>query len=303
MIPLTLALQGHDLQKLSVENSHDLVVMHVPYNFGHTVEITRILPPAMLDMVFSMSPEEGVHGGSVNDKVDLAVPMVKQFAKPDSDLWGHFNPDLLMASEVTGCGLYYTPQKYWPRDIAEQYFGNKTVFGLLRDPYERLIAYFRGEFSDYGGSFPELFKTCDVNGAVKKMMRMAINSTNPFMNGCTFIPQAEYFEGRYGITLPIDNRRFPTSMNEAFAAHGYTEHIKTQNIGHVTGCNNMWAGDLDAETKQLVRQVYAKDFELLCKHFNYCDSEENVCLQQVEHMCPTKLFHWDPEQMQFIRNA
>lgn len=55
------------------------------------------------------------------------------------------------------------------------------------------------------------------------------------------------------------------------------------------GCNHVWAGDLSCETKALVRQVYARDFELLCSHFGHCDVHENVCLELVPDMCPGNL--------------
>eukprot|EP00434_Breviolum_minutum_P010395 symbB.v1.2.009169.t1/scaffold579.1/size184598/3 len=66
-------------------------------------------------------------------------------------------------------------------------------------------------------------------------------------------------------------------------------HIETADIMHVEGCNQVWAGDLSCETKALVRKVYARDFELLCHYFGYCDVHENTCLQMVPDMCPTNL--------------
>jgi len=198
--------------------------------------------------------------------------------------------------------MYFTPQKYWPKHLAKKYFGDKTVFGLLRDPYERLIAMFRGDFQGYGSFNNSRFmETCDVNGAVQEMMNLVIESNDPFASSCTFLPQAEYFDGPYGITLPVDNRKFPQSMNEVFEKHGYHEIIKGENILHVNGCNNAWAGNLTAETKTLVKKVYARDFELLCKHFGYCDQDENTCIKGVYHMCPDELFSWDEDSLQYIQ--
>jgi len=190
-------------------------------------------------------------------------------------------------SSVTGCPMYLTPQKHWPQGLREQYFGNRTVFGMLRDPYERMVAIFRGETGeDYGGLYPDFFPTCDVSGAVKFMMRRYLRG-DKYSNGCVFIPQAEYFEGAHGITLPVDNRRFPDSMNKVYKAHGYNNTlISTPDILHVTACPDTWAADLDAEARQLVRQVYARDFELLCTHFGHCDSEESTCIRGVPDMCP-----------------
>lgn len=273
----------------------DLVEMHVPYNFGHTIELVALVNETFLD---AATQPEGTNGSSEPSGVSFEVTwdQVSSIKKDGAEVWGHLNPDLNVKSEATGCNLYYTPQKYWPKEIAEQYFGNKTVFGVLRDPYERLVAFFRGGFDGYGGSYPEFQKTCDVDGAVNQMMQTVINGNDTFTQDCTFVPQAEYFEGPYGITLPIDNRLFPQSMNEAFENHSYDFHIRQKDIQHVNGCNDIWAGNLSVETKQLVKQFYARDFDLICKHFGYCDREENTCLTQVHYMCPSTLFEWDDKE-------
>ena len=112
-------------------------------------------------------------------------------------------------------------RKHWPKDIAESYFSNKKIFGLLRDPYERLVAMFRGGVSGYGGNFAEELKTCDVDSAVRKMMLQYL-SGDIYAEGCTFLPQAEFFDPPFGITVPVDNRWFPDTANDVLAKHGYT---------------------------------------------------------------------------------
>mmetsp|Transcript_13973 Transcript_13973/g.43622 ORF Transcript_13973/g.43622 Transcript_13973/m.43622 type:complete len:90 (+) Transcript_13973:3-272(+) len=85
-----------------------------------------------------------------------------------------------------------------------------------------------------------------------------IEKNDTFAQGCTFVPQAEYFDGPYGISVPVDNRAFPASMNEVFEEHGYPDfHIRTPDILHVSLCPDVWAADLDSETRSLVRKVYA----------------------------------------------
>jgi len=289
--------------RLSTPTARDLVFMHVPYNFGHTVEMVALMIPSMIPDITDGTVGAELPGGKMPD-INMTWELLekaKPFQRPDREIWGHLNPDLLVTSNVTGCGMYFTPQKYWPDELAQKYFGNKKVFGVLRDPYERLVALFRGDIDGYGGSYPEFKKTCDVNGAVKSMLLNFLNGTDPFAQGCTFIPQAEYFDsGKYSIVVPVDNRRFPESMNERFKEHGYEDmHIETSQVVHVRGCDNVWAADLDSETKTLVRKVYAKDFALLCKHFNYCDDTENVCLTKVPHMCPEKAFKWNDDSKEF----
>merc|ERR1719401_413229 len=121
--------------------------------------------------------------------------LTKMFEKPNGEIWGHAHPDLQEVSNVTGCRMYFTPAKYWPKDLAARYFDNKTIFGMLRDPYERLVAQFRGNFESYGGGFDkEAREKCDVNSAIKKKMLSIRDSASAFMEDCAFLPQAEYFD-------------------------------------------------------------------------------------------------------------
>merc|ERR1719167_1440089 len=112
---------------------------------------------------------------------------------------------------------------------------------------------------------------------------------NKFMADCTYIPQADYFDPPFGITLAVDNRLFPDSANKLFKEHGYPYHIGDADILHVFGCTEAWAGDLDCEARALVRKVYKRDFDLLCEKFGYCDEDTSVCIQGVPMMCPQNL--------------
>jgi len=286
------ALHIHQTDSLDsgVAGNHDLVFVHTPYNFGHTVENSVMFGP---EVTYSEKQEfiQSMGGFATSKEGGASWDHVNKIKAPDGEVWGHNNPDLQGNSSV-GCPYYYTPQKYWPKDLAENYFGAKKVFGVLRDPYEHLVALFRGQIKGYGGDGSSDFQTCDINNAIKKQMKAYI-AGDRYMSGCTLVPQAEYFNGEYGISIPIDNRKFPDNLNEIFKEHGYsTLHIKSEDVIHVTGCQNAWAADFDVETKGLVRQVYKRDFELLCKHFGYCDDQEDTCLTRIPGMCPLTHYQW-----------
>lgn len=278
-----------DTHRYTARSGNDLVLMHVPYNFGHTIERAAMFAQSVpREFVAGYLQTMGTWGQQGRQQ---SWSEVRKQLRSDGEVWGHFNPDLQVNSNISGCAMYFTPQKYWPKDLAQRYFGNKTIFGMLRDPYERLVAMFRGDMADYGSAgMGEYIKTCDVNMGLKTMLKEYIKSDNKFMSGCTFLPQADFFDGEFGITLPIDNRRMPASVNELFDAHGYGSwHIRQQDIFHVNKCAQKWAADLDSETRGLIRQVYARDFDLLCKHFGYCDFEENTCISGVPQMCPDRV--------------
>lgn len=251
-----------------LSGQHDLVMAYVPYNFGHTVADVA-------------NRRSGIKWGDCGQR-----------GGGDSCLGLTLSPGI-------DCQLMYTPGKYWPKDLATRYFGNKTIFGILRDPYERLVSQFRGS-----GSYlcPEERAKCDLNAGVRKMVKQYQASGRPFMDNCMLLPQAEYFDQPYGATLFVDNRKFPGGVNNLLQNHGYSEVlIRQEDIDHVSGCDDKWAGDLDAETKALVREVYQRDFELLCAHLGHCDDTESVCLTGVHGMCPEQLFRWDPKSEIYLK--
>jgi len=274
----------------------DLVLMHVPYNFGNTVEKVALLGPNGTIAVYrALLAETGDSFAQVSEPNSWEE--IESVMQPGGEAWGHINPDLQVMNNITNCPHYLSPAKYWPEDLAQSYFGNKTIFGIIRDPYEKLVAQFRGGMADYGGFPRQMMVTCDVNAAIKGRMKELLQSQqesgNMFQNGCAHIPQAEYFEGPYGIQVPVDNWRFPLSMNELFEEHGYTWRVHEDDIMHVELCEDHWSVEFDDETRSLVQQVYQKDFDLLCQSFGYCNVDENACLQGVFHMCPESKFSWD----------
>lgn len=266
--------------------SADLAMVHIPFNWGIGVAY------------------KAAFGASSNVSYADAVAAIQQgwdkvnsLLQPGGEIWGPIHPDLVAMTEK-GCQLHYMPQKYWPENLAKAYFGDKTVFGVLRDPYERVVYVFRG--NPPKGQFHE--PTCDLNRGVAALMKEA--ESNPFANNCQLLPQAEFFDMPFGITVPVDGRTFPLSLNKLFEEHGYNNmHIKTEDVLHVKGCSNVWAGDLSDENKRLIERVFARDFELLCRHFNYCSPGENTCPIYVPEACPEKEFTWDSSSKQFNQRA
>mmetsp|Transcript_14244 Transcript_14244/g.32349 ORF Transcript_14244/g.32349 Transcript_14244/m.32349 type:complete len:311 (-) Transcript_14244:72-1004(-) len=261
-----------------------LAFTHVPFNFGHTVEAVAAYPALSNDGKPKLSSEG----------VDQEAGGVA---------WGSAYPGLLNISDVTGCPLYLTPPKLWPEDLlAEYYTGAEEIFGILRDPYERLVAMFRGGMSDYGGPFNmSLLASCSIDQGIREMLDAYLHGGNPYLAGCALLPQAEFFEGDYGITLPVDNRLFPHSANAVFEEYRYPFRISQDRILHVTSCQDAWTADLSPETKALIRQVYARDFELLCAHFGYCETAEDTCLTFVNGMCPETVFAWNATAEMYVK--
>lgn len=229
---------------------------------------------------------------------------IRHAVGPDGEIWGQINPDLRLYSKTTGCEMFYTPQSMWPEDLLTSYFGNKTVFGLLRNPYDRVVNEFRMQLMVYSSFFtgetrqnvskreghlekesePYLtwYSTCDVNAWIKAELAK-YKAGDHYRGNCHLLPQAEFFRGKYGISLALDTTRFPNSFDEAMEDHGYD--IRTQGwSGHNTDCA-VSAFSLDEEAMALVREVYAEDFELNCRLLGHCDARAKSCVCAVEGMC------------------
>jgi len=333
-----------NLHKHIVEGQWDIVFADLPMNFGEDIakwaafgaDATAIVffEEALLTLNngFSTYREEYMIPGQIPNNKTL-IANVSKLLKPGRPLWGPMNPTLQdvvsINPELPGlrCPMFYTPQKYWPTDIAAEYFGpsgTKEIFGNLRNPFEMITAIFRmshdvtkadpmfGVVRGFnitrdGQNYSNEPKTCvdpsegvlgDINTFVKQVipnMSMFNVPNLPVEVGCYLQPQAPFFDGIYGINHPLDMRKFPQTATDYLEQHGMDVKpgIRPNDLMHVRSCDNTWAGDFDDEAKELVIKYYKRDFELACQYFGYCDFNERICNQHIPGMCPDKLFDWD----------
>lgn len=279
---------------------HDLAFVHVPMNFGRMVERAALEGNREEETPFILY-------GSFNAKtLKEQWEQISSVQGAGGQVWGTMYPELRMVSNYSGCNLVYEPPKHWPAELAQAYFGARRPFGLLRDPYDRLISEFRdqasgggkqavdfkrsevsereGSLEREGPEYQALYSNCDINGWVKAEMRH-YKAGDQFRGNCHLLPQAEYFEHPHGISLPIDMRLLPDSFNAEMERHGYAMQLKIAGMRHNWSCSKLSVWDLDDESKRLIREVYAADFDLLCRHFGYCDNQELTCLAQIPFMC------------------
>jgi len=256
------------------------------------------LPPALLEVSAATTAEHGAAQEPTPDQEALAEPSPAAAnltqtghaaTGPGGELWGSKNPSLREKSAATGCTLAATPPKYWPEELATKYFAwddkqNRTVVGVLRDPYDKIVHEFRLRAEGAGedeSADKTLYESCDVNSWVKQELRSA--QKDKFHANCNFLPQAEYFEGPNGINLPIDGRLLPLSFNEVMERHGYpTIHMATTAVSLKCEVSSF---SLDAEARAMVKEMYARDLALICKHFGYCNTDEIMCMSHLTGMC------------------
>lgn len=289
-----LSLMQFGMTTNSVSNGQqDLVFMHVPMNFGNSVALTA-----------AVGSGSTLSYGQVSGAASQGWGKINSMVKPNAPVWGPLDPDLQIKSGI-GAPMYYTPQNLWPSKLAQEYFGDKKVFGILRDPFERIVAFFRSK----GGVARGWEFTPDGRVCTDKLNKFVKDSLSPLLKDSSKSPadpnlhiQADYFEGKYGITLPVDLDKFPQSASTLLQEHGYNVTIQTNDMMHIIGCDDTWSGDLDEEAKSLIKQYYARDFDLRCKYFGYCDKSPNHCLVHVPGMCPAKLFKWDQGSSTYLKH-
>jgi hypothetical protein len=254
--------------------------------------------------------DEDWRAWAASPNVSEATSIMERAKGPDGlaggQLWGMTYPPSWAISNVTGCNLYYTPAKHWPPGLAREQFGGRSTFGILRDPYDKMANEFRrqvqgidsvfnwqtrpqidareGDRAREGEEYAKYYATCDVNGYLAAELTK-YKAGDRFRGNCALVPQADYFDPPFGVAVPVDNRQFPDSFNQLMADYNYP----TMNVTiHNWACVNVSAYSLNAEVKALIKEIYARDFELLCSYFGYCDRDEMTCLEQIPNMCGGK---------------
>jgi hypothetical protein len=263
-------------------------------NFG-----TSVAEQAALGQDSSLSYTEVQSAGSRGWDYVMSV------AQEDAEFWGPMNPDLNAKSNWNGketldknegCPWYYTPQQHWPKELRESYLGDKRVFGILRDPFDRWTAFLRSSEGPTGRGFEYVSdnSTCrdKFNRLTKLMMKTEADwDTN---TRCQLQLQAPFFEGNGAISLAQDLVYFPSNTQELLDTHGYDNvHLDAFKMMHVTACDQFWhAEDFDADSRKLIEEYYARDFKLIRKTLDRDDTAESHCCMGVPGMCPSKKFTW-----------
>jgi len=289
----------------------DLAMVHVPTNWGHTIE--------MLGLGKAVHQDDGDIAGTVSDSMRVLnsniLPregeesqrsVIEELKEPGGEVWAEMEPQLRRISSV-GCDMYYTPQQHWPENIAKSYFRGRNIFGVIRDPYDKLVNEFRmqvmpfasvyagvtrqqvseredimeREDSPYTG-FGGIYDRCDVNEFLR--LELPKVKQNPYRANCHFVPQVEYLKGTYAINLPVDARTLPESFNQLMGEHGY--EFRMDDTMHNMLCPGLWAGSLETDVKEMIKEIYAKDFDFLCKTWGYCSRDEMFCMKDMTYMCP-----------------
>lgn len=296
---LQITLNNHTARR----SSDDLVYVHTPCTFGHTV--TSVATGAASFSAEAMMTIKASFQEGLTPKESMKI--ASSILEPGGVLWAELHPYARGINKITGCNNYYSPGKYWDLAHSKGYFQSKTAFAVLRDPYDKIVNDFRmtvGGYSsgfegvtihdvavrednlEYETTYSRYYETCDVNGYLREELTKVLQG-DVFRNNCHYVPQADFFDKPHGIQLVVDNRKLQESFNALMKSHGYTFQMGPSTI-HNVWCNDVSAYSLDQDVKDLIKLIYARDFELLCDRLGYCDRDELTCLEDIPDMCGSK---------------
>jgi hypothetical protein len=223
----TLNLLVYDCAK-----NQQLLFMHIPKNAGSTIE--------------DIANAQGVKWGR-NSQLSARMKM----------------------TDGNECNKWHVPPALLP---APNPYQNAEVFCVTRHPYDRILSEYRYLLNvPWGKENPRLRAAPDctpegLNTFAARTMHMVLGG-QAFLSDCHFVPQASFVWGPQGKQwcqniLRIDT--LPTSFNNLMHAKGLgvTLGAEKKNSKADT-CPGLTTAAFTKETKRVMNQVYAQDFERL----------------------------------------
>lgn len=170
------------------------------------------------------------------------------------------------------------PQKIeevYSKKVLERAYQKRTVFCSVRNPYDRLVSEWHNcvEFGAPGDCSSE----CDVNDMNKWITTQltAFKEGDYYRHSCFYVPQTEYLEGPGACTEVLDFNHLEDEFKSLMEKHGYNLTLPAVSDTHRT-YNRKCQGKITSkhltdETRQLIEEVYAKDFEKLGVKFGWVE--------------------------------
>jgi len=159
------------------------------------------------------------------------------------------------------------------------FYSGKETFCVVRDPYARLIS----EFGHQQAMYSHRVGDCSVENMNQRLMewiremKYGVNNQKPvtYLHDCHMLPQAAYTHG-WDAEKEIVNKsilsckymlRFEDYQNQFNAlmhARGYPYRLNQHKLqGSGKACAALKKDDLWKKTKEMLKEVYRIDFELL----------------------------------------
>jgi hypothetical protein len=185
--------------------------------------------------------------------------------------WGrHYTLQPQRLPDGNVCQAWHTPPAYFPG--ATNPYSDAEVFCVTRDPTDRMLSEYTYLVSvKWGDNNPRLRTAPEcselgLNNFVASTLRV-VQSGQPFVSDCHFTPQTMFIYGphKQWCTNIIRIDGLPDSFNNLMSDKGYpgVQLGKQKKNTRAHKCENLSVQSFTPETKQLISQVYATDFQRL----------------------------------------
>lgn len=207
-----------------------------------------------------------------------AGTLIEEIAKSANITWG-MNLDKLHGQEQMStsgpwtwtCNAYHAPPQYL-RDPSV--YQSAEVFCVTRHPYDRAVSEYTYLNAVPWGSeeLPTGSPPCspaNLNSFLRHKLGQFKRAPHmKFINDCHFLPQSEYIwadDGRQWCQHVLRLEDFPSEFNKLMKSSGYAMKITkpAKANSYRSSCPGLSSRDLGEPTRQLLDEVYAKDFENL----------------------------------------
>jgi len=179
------------------------------------------------------------------------------------------------------CEKYHVPPAVLEqmKDKDSAVFTEDGTFCVTRNPYERVVSeYLYMIEKPWGAGMSKQYGTglldqprCSAEGMnnfIQKAMRV-VQEGKKYIHDCHFVPQYDFVwgpDGRRWCQHTLKSENLAVDFNALMTENGMNVRLKEGRTNNSTGaCPGISQDSLTAETRRIVEDVYARDFE----HFDY----------------------------------
>lgn len=179
---------------------------------------------------------------------------IENIANEKNIKWGRFKPSHKNSVLNNNCNYWHTPPKYF--NNKSLYKKDKT-FCVIRNPYDRMVSEYKYRNKKKKHT-PE-----DLNKWLHEKL-IPLNYMDGGMN-CHFIPQYEYIyddNDKQVCDHILDFNNLSADFNNMTKKHSINLQLSKSRKDNKTA-NSVSVKDLTNDTKELIKSVYYKDFDIL----------------------------------------